>query len=252
MAVVVVPWVVHNKIEYDRIAISTISEEVLFWRAFDGAPGQRLEFVGDDSLTRKVRKWYSDAEAGSPSGPVGVWSVKDRLGPEVDVGGMALRAIVADPGKYLRTSITYFDDFAKVGRPRGPSEAPYLVQSYQRALSSAPSLIHRPVASVSWRALNGAKLLTALWWIISFGGFAGLLLLLAPSHRQQVAMTSFATTFVVIGVGTALTSLPNPRYWAAGLMPLLVVGSAGFVTVCCALLEYMRQMGVRRRVSQRT
>jgi 4-amino-4-deoxy-L-arabinose transferase-like glycosyltransferase len=255
MAVIVLPWVVHNKVEYHRLAVSTIGDEALFWRVFDGPRGSTLRFVGDEPVTRTVRKWYADAAAGKPSGPVGVWAVLAWLHTryprgneaETQLHQMALRAITADPVGYLHTSFSYFQSYATVARPTGPASVPDLVPSYERALASAPGLIKRPVASVSWRVLKGSVWAAAVWWVLSLCGLSSLFLLFAHGPEQRIVAAAFLATWVALGAGTALTGVPELRYSVAGLLPLLVTGSAGFIFVLNALARHAHRSTILGR-----
>jgi 4-amino-4-deoxy-L-arabinose transferase-like glycosyltransferase len=253
MVVVTAPWVAHMKATYDRVAVSTISEEVLFWRAFDGP--NPLPFVGDDRPTRIVRKWYADKSAGKPSGPVGVWLVRQGLikkgfsDPEVDElqRTMALRAIAAAPGHYLRDSAEFFKTYALIGRPTVVTDDVYFLADYQRSVRSAPGLVRRPVASLSWRALNWLSWLQTAWWTVSFGSLAGALLLLSRDRVERVGALAFLATWATLGVATALTSIPNQRYLVPALPLQMVFGSAGFVFVVRALLSHLLRDTVLRR-----
>jgi Dolichyl-phosphate-mannose-protein mannosyltransferase len=252
MAVVTAPWVAHMKATYDRVAVSTIGEEVLFWRAFDGP--RPLPFVGDDRPTRMIRKWYADSSAGKPSGPVGVWLVRQELinrgfgDEEVDrlQRTMALRAIAAAPGHYLRDSVEFFKTYALFGRPTVVADNVYFLRDYQRSRRSAPGLV-RPVASLSWRALNWLSWLQTVWWTVSLGGLAGAFLLLSRDRVERVAASAFLATWVTLGVATALTSIPNQRYIVPGLLLQMVFGSAGFVFVVRALRSHLLRDTVLRR-----
>jgi 4-amino-4-deoxy-L-arabinose transferase-like glycosyltransferase len=253
MAVVTAPWVAHMKATYDRVAVSTISEELLFWRAFDGP--EPLPFVGDDRATRIVRKWYADKSAGKPSGPVGVWLVREAFikrgfsEHEVDrlQRTMALRAIAAAPGRYLRDSAQFFKTYALIGQPAVVTDYVYFHADYLRSLRSAPGLVRRPVASVSRRALNWLSWLQTAWWTVSFGSLAGALLLLSRDRVERVGALAFLATWATLGVATALTSVPNERYFVPGLILQMVFGSAGFVFVVRALLSHLRRHTVLRR-----
>lgn len=231
MAIVVMPWVVHNKIVFHHAAVSTIGDYTSFWRAFD-APGRSVPFVGNDPDTRMVRKWYADAARGKPSGPVGVYQVAPRLhGSNVgaEMRQMAFRAVAADPLGYVTSSVLNFRDFVAVSRPMDAAGVDGLAAAYDRAGSAAP------LASLSLRIVSLAKWLAVGWCVLSGFGIFGLALVRSRDRKVQVATTALGATWGVLGIVTALTANRDSRYDVVGFLPILMVGSAGLVAATSAV-----------------
>jgi 4-amino-4-deoxy-L-arabinose transferase-like glycosyltransferase len=249
MALVVVPWVVRNEVDYGHAVVSTLGDEAMFWRVFDG---DHLPFVGSDADTRMARSRYAAYAAGRGP-PVNVWSFLQAL---VDKGytpyaagvrerSMALRAIVADPGRYLKDSANDFQAYATHADPTFTAARPELLASFARAVTGAPGVIQRPVASLSWRALTVAPRIVGLWWVLSLCGLGGLLLLLGPGTRtrkpERVAIVTFFSAWLLVGAAIALTAIPDIRYSLAGMPLLWVMGSAGLVFVVRALWAAVKE-----------
>jgi hypothetical protein len=250
MALVVVPWVVRNKVSEGHAVVSTISDEVLFWRVFDGE--RPLPFVGNDPETNMVRRLYARSRAAGAAGQVNVWYVHELLddrgytyhGAGVRQREMALRAIGAAPLTFARDSLDHLGDYART--PAGgitDDSVAQIAPAHARVAAAAPSVV-QPLEAVSWRTLRSASLLTTAWWFLSVCGLTGLLVVLSRDGPRRAAAITFASAWVVMGVALALTGLPELRYNAVGVPVLWVVGSAGLVVVAQTVV---RRLGERRR-----
>jgi 4-amino-4-deoxy-L-arabinose transferase-like glycosyltransferase len=239
MAALVVPWVIRNEVQYGHPVLSTISDQVVFWRVFDAQ--RPLPFVGHDADTQLVRRLYASS---SVKAPVTVWNALHELivvrrYSDYEAGqrqrAIAMRSIYAYPADFARQSIDYFREFATTPGPTtGYDTIQQLRSTYSRSIDATPAII----GSVSWPAIRIAPWLTVLWWLLSGFGLAGLVLLRSRNESQRIAMTTFVATWVIVGAGTALTGLPALRYNVVGLPFLLIIGSAGLVIVVNAIKRW--------------
>lgn len=250
MAAVVVPWIAHNYIRFDRAVISTIGDQALFWRAFDGP--HALPFAGDDAQTRWVRRRYERAAAGGP--PVTVWKLRAELiarGYSSEAATrlqkrIAKRSIRASPGLYAEGTARYTGEFLlQAGPATGYRTRKQLVPARERARVSAPAPIGEGVSRVSFWAVGGGPRLLQLWWILSFSAMAGLLLLFSRDRATRAAAVAFVTGWVVVAGGTALTAVADPRYSVVGMPLLWIIGSAGGVLVLRAGWRAVRRTDER-------
>ena len=250
MAAVVLPWIAHNFIRFDRAVISTIGDQALFWRAFDGP--HALPFAGHDTQTRWVRRRYERAAAGGP--PIGVWKLRGELvrrGYSPDAASrlpkkLAIRAIRASPGLYAEGTARYTQAFLlQAGPATDVVTRKQLVPVRERARASAPAPIGEGLSRVAFWAVGGGPTLLALWWILSFSATAGLLLLFSRDRATRAAAVAFVTGWVVMAGATALTGLPNFRYSVVGLPLLWITGSAGAVLVLRAGWRAVRRTDER-------
>jgi hypothetical protein len=247
MALIVAPWVVRNEIAAGHPVVSTIGNQVLFWRVFDGA--NPLPFVGNDPETNLVRDLYARDRADPGPAKVGVWQIAGLLEGRGHSGGevgsiqreMALRALRAEPIHYLKDSGYYLKEYGRtVSGGTSDDAMTMLTPAYTRAQAAAPSLVRRPVASVSWRALNASSSLADIWWLLSGCGLTGLLLVFSRDRAKRVGAITFAIAWAVLGVALALTALPELRYNLVGAPFLWLLGSAGLLFVVRALAERLR------------
>jgi 4-amino-4-deoxy-L-arabinose transferase-like glycosyltransferase len=246
MAITIVPWVVRNEAHSGHAVISRISDQVLFWRVFDG--DRPLPFAGHDPLTNKVRAMYANYRAGRTKEPVTVWVVyaylKRQGYSEWGAGAVerkiALRAIRAAPVAFAKDSINHLDTFARTPAPGTDRDAlDQLTASYHRSVASAPGIVGGFEASAfAWPVLNVASYLVALWWLASVFGLAGLLLLRSRDEARRTAAVTYATVLGVMGLALALTGLPQLRYNAVALPLLWTLGSAGLVPLWTAVYRW--------------
>ena len=250
MAAVVVPWIAHNYIRFDRATISTIGDQTLFWRTFDGS--HALPFAGEDPQTRWVRRQYERAAAGGP--PASVWLIHAKLmkkGYSAETAGrlekdIALRAIRASPRLYAKgTAVETRQFHLRAGPVDGYPMRDRLVPARERALDSAPAPISEGVARLSVAALAGAPKLLQIWWTLSFSALAGLLLLFLRDRARRAAALTLIAGWLVLAGATALTALSDPRYSLVGMPLLWITGSAGAVLVLGAAWRAVRRTGER-------
>lgn len=250
MAALVVPWIAHNYIRFDRATISTIGDQALFWRAFDGP--NKLPFAGDDPETRWVQRQYENAKVGGP--PAGVWLLFAKLverGYTPDEASqlqkkIAMRAIRASPGRYAETTAIHARDFLlQAGPASGFVTREQLVPARKRVLASDPAPVRDGLAPVSfWTLATGPRVLQ-IWWIVSLSAMAGLLLLFSRDRATRAVAITFVTGWFVIAIGTAATGVPDIRYSLVGMPLLWISGSAGAVFVLRAGWRAVRRTDER-------
>lgn len=244
MALVVVPWVVRNQIDSGHAVISSISDQVIFWRVFDGP--HPLKIVGDDPDTRLVRELYAGNKPGAP--PRGdVWNTLHQLilsgHSEFDAGqrqrAIATRAIRADPGGYLSDAFAFFRGFVTTSGPVGGFYAARDFEpTYRRSIDATPGVLKGSVAALSWPLLRATPWLDVVWWLASILGLSGLLVLRSRDRSRRMAMFTFAATWAILGVAMGLTGLPSLRYFLVGMPFLLIMGSAGIVVFANAVRKW--------------
>jgi len=246
MALVLVPWVVRNDLRHGHAVVSSISDQVLFWRVFDG--NDPLPFVGHDPATEKVRKFYDDYRSGRSPTAVTVWYVNDYLRgqgyTQWEAGAIerkiAMKAIRADPTHFAQDSLNHLDDFARTPGATGTYDSVALLgPKYKRSVRGAPGIVADFEGKlIAWPVIRLAPYLTAIWWLLSAFGFAGLVLLRSRDPVRRTGAVVVTTALVVLGLALALTGLPDLRYNVVGAPLLWILGSAGLVPVYGAIYRW--------------
>jgi len=253
IGLLVIPWVVRNEIATGHPVVSTIGDEILFWRAFDSE--RQLPFVGHDAVTNTVRRLYATAGRARNGGSEQVWAIRDVLQrrgySKYDAGvqerRMALRAIGAAPIAFATDGARHFRAYATTPAASMTDWSVGLIKpAYLRATTSAPSFVYRPIGSASWRVLEHVSILSGLWSFLTVFGLTGLLLLRSRDPAQRAGVVTFASAWFVLGIALGLIAVPDVRYSAVGLPLIWILGSAGLVLVARTLWERVRE---RRRAT---
>jgi hypothetical protein len=235
LVVAISPWLARNAIDRDLAGTSRQGGLTLFNRAFER---DKLEIPSDHEYARFAEELRVQAAA-IPDARFHK-EFRDALEFELGVsyertfaieGEMARTAIRRQPLDYargtwreFRGSAGYFDDFARDWELEGDLER------------RGPGVVHAAVRE-TW---NLARVLTDLWWLLSFSTAAGLLTLVTgPPERRIAARALFAVWLCVI-LGTAMANGGSWLYTLQVAPIQWLLGSAGLVFVASAVADQLR------------
>ena len=217
LAAVVAPWIVRNAIVVDRAAISSVSGDTLFARAFEV---DKLPIPEDTALGRFTAEAVAARGRQRPVAAVrAAFEARgvSRLGALRAEEEVAQTAIRRAPGRYA------------VGTVREVWKLRFRPEAVTNRSDVGPHIVDvpEPTASV-WEVTRPAS---AVWSLLSISTLAGLFTLLSRNPGVRTAGACFVLVWFAAAVGTAAGRGALTRY-ALEFAPLAaVVGSVGATLV---------------------
>lgn len=247
MVLVVAPWVVHNAIKYGHPVVSATGGQALWQRVFDQ---DKLPIPTDSADGRFAKRKYDQYIENPPSGYQEpgpgvatethsyVVNALMRRGESLYEAanierGLALKAIRAHPGEYLRGTLRNVKEYAALNLNFGYAES--MARTH---VAHAASPVPRALATTAW---DLAQALSRLVTVLSLALLAIPALLFVGPRRAQVAAAAFIVVCGAIAVGGSLTAFVLPRY-AAQIAPLQwILEAAAAVLVVSGIVKLVRR-----------
>lgn len=225
LAVVIVPWSLHNLIRFGDVNVSTVGSISLYARAvtWDGVPPRT-----DSAEGRLALSIYN--AGGSPTALFNALVEEGRSESEATavMSGLARKAILDEPGIYASGTWTALQQYQTLYDPRAflaepPADQIATTRRFFRELNLDDQAQPLSPAAVEAREIPGDSRLTRVPWQVAQGvnrllylvTAAGLLIFLLPllgSPRQRLAASVFLLVLLIGVLGASLTSVFSPRY----------------------------------------
>ncbi len=229
MVLLLGPWAIRNAIVDDDFGLSNQLGVTLFNRAFEV---EHLPIPDGDPQSELVRRLVATAEREPGLRPSSY--VLNELAARHGFSGVEALAVELRLAKKAirRDAFTYSKSSAKLVR----TQVLFLHARFPPPdSSSAPALLRRPSG---WLTSLGIHL-ADVWWSMTGGLLAALVLLLVPGPRRRTAIAVAVPPLLVI-VLTVLTHGGSARYAFQAAPEAWLLGSAGLVFIAHATIDRVR------------
>jgi len=262
LVVVIAPWCIHNLIRFGDPNVASEGGLSLYGRAISY---DQVRPSADTASGRLALGIYNTADPDKQEAVVGTTayvfnalveeSEQDQIEATSTMGGLAVEAILDEPGTYLRDSLQILGRYQGAYYPRtltGNANADQisLATEYLRALD--PTEREPPDDSAltrgPWRL---AQAITQLLFIFSLGGLLLLALPFLGNQRSRLAGTTFLIVGILGIVGVTLTARFELRH---GLVfaPLIWILAPAAVSVAAKFLFALLRSLPRPRMRHAT
>lgn len=222
-ALLVVPWVARNAAQFDAPAMSRVTGDTLFVRAFEV---DKLEIPRD----RPSGRLAADVAATR-----GDERLVTAVTLEFQAAGLTRDQTLRTKEQLARTAIWRNPWTYAWGTLEQVSELRVDPREVNLGSDVGPHIPEPP--SFSEDVWNASEALTTLWWTLSLGLLAGVLVLFDRRPRARQAGAALLATWLVLALATSLSRGALTRY-ALELAPIaFALGSYGAITVLRALAD---------------
>lgn len=251
MAVLIVPWVLHNAIRHDQPTMSVQGGQALWLRLFDQDKEPIPTDTDEGRLADELFREYMagpPVEQGYAPNPAQLpvtesysyvfaalieegYSILDAIEIQQD---LAIEAIVNDPVSYLDGTASNLATYARYNAVGEGFEAADLVARQQIA---AVTGVERKLSTAAWKL---AALMGKIGLVLTLGLVAVLLLPFVGSRPARIAAVTLMLVWAAIAIAGALTASVEPRYAAEIAVEQWILEAAAVVFVASAVYDRFR------------
>jgi 4-amino-4-deoxy-L-arabinose transferase-like glycosyltransferase len=253
LVVVIAPWCIHNLIRFGDPNVASEGGLSLYARAISY---DQVQPSADTANGRLARSIYNTAdpheqEAVVPTSASVFNALVEEVGQDPTeatstMGGLAVEAILDEPGTYLRDSLQILGRYQGAYYPRtltGKANADQiaLTTEYVQALDRSGREL--PDGSALTRSLwRLAQAMTQLLFILTVGGLLMLALPFLGNRRGRLAASAFLTVGILGVVGVTLTARFELRHGVVFAPLIWVLAPAAVLVAARFLFALLRSL----------